>query len=272
MNRQLYYNYIEERLQTLASRIVTGGKLNMLSLNMHSESFYLHFFNLIYDYKLINLNDELQNVEAIDLIDHSNEIIFQVSATNTKTKLESTLKKEIFKNYPDYTFRFISIARDVADLKKATIGNPHSVKFDPNEDILDKTTVLSKVFNLGIDKQKEVYEFIKKELGQDVDILKFDSNLTTVINILSNEKWGDSNKIDSVNTFEIDRKIDFNNLDLVREIIEDNSLFYEKVDSKYTEFDSLGANKSNSVLATIKREYIKLSSKENADDIFFKFL
>ena len=63
MNRNEYYNYIDGKLHTLAHRITTGGKLNMLSLHMHSENFYLHLFNLLYDYELENLNQSLQNVE-----------------------------------------------------------------------------------------------------------------------------------------------------------------------------------------------------------------
>jgi hypothetical protein len=57
---------------------------------------------------------------------------------------------------------------------------------------------------------------------------------------------------------------------LAKETIKEYSLFYQKVDSKYTEFDSLGSNKSNSVLATIRREYINLTNKDNGDDVFLQ--
>ncbi len=84
MNRSKYFEYIDERLHTLAHRIRTRGKLNILNLNLHSENFYLHFFNTLYGYELVNLNSSAQNVEAIDLIDHKNRIIFQVSSSSTK--------------------------------------------------------------------------------------------------------------------------------------------------------------------------------------------
>jgi len=74
MNRTQYYNYIEEKLHTLANRIIANGKLNMLHLHIHSESFYLHLFNLLYGYNLTNLNESLQNVEAIDLIDFNKKV------------------------------------------------------------------------------------------------------------------------------------------------------------------------------------------------------
>lgn len=40
---------------------------------------------------------------------------------------------------------------------------------------------------MKIDKQREVFEFVKKELGNDVDVLKVDTNLATIINILASE-------------------------------------------------------------------------------------
>lgn len=269
MNRNAYYNYIDEKLHTLANRITTGGKLNMLSLHMHSENFYLHLFNLLYNYVLENLNQSLQNVEAIDLIDHTNKIVVQVSATNTKLKIESALKKNIINKYSNYTFKFISIAKDASNLRKNAFINQHSISFNPFEDIYDITSILNEILIGDIDRQKKIYQFIKKELGNEVDIVKLDSNLATVINILAKEKWDEVNKPDPLNRFEIDRKIVYNDLDSAKSLIEEYSLYYGKVDAKYSEFDSLGSNKSNSVLATFKREYLKLKKCENADRVFF---
>lgn len=269
MNRIKYYDYIDEKLHILANRITTGGKLNMLGPHMHSENFYLHLFNLLYDYNLENLNQSLQGVEAIDLVDHATKIIIQVSSTNTKQKIESSLGKEIIKKYSSYTFKFISIAKDASNLKKTIFNNPHSISFNPHKDIYDITSILNMISICDIDKQKEIYQFIKKELGNERDIVKLDSNLAIVINILAKEKWDEINKYDLVSSFEIDRKIAFNYLDSAKGLIEEYSPYYGKVDAKYSEFDSLGNNKSNSVLATIKREYLKLKNSKNADNIFF---
>jgi len=268
MNSIVYYNYIEERLHTLANRITTGGKLNMLSLHMHSENFYLHLFNLLYDYELENLNQSFQNVEAIDLIDHTNKIVAQVSATNTKVKIESALEKNIVNKYSDYTFKFISIAKYASNLRKNTFINPHFISFNPPEDIYDITSILNTILSTDIDRQKEIYQFIKKELGNEIDIVKLDSNLATIINILAKEKWDDTNKHDSTNAFEIERKIVYNDLDLAKSTIENYRIYYGKVDAKYSEFDHLGNNKSVSVLATFNREYLKLKKGENADRVF----
>jgi len=268
MNRNLYFDFIDERLHTLSRRIETRGKLNLLGLHSHSEYFYLDFFNLIYGYKLVNMNSKIQNVEAIDLIDHQNKIVIQVSATSTKQKIESALSKDIIKKYNNYTFKFISISKDSSDLRKKNYANPYSINFTPTQDIYDKVTILKDIQSKNIDEIKAVYNFIKKELGREIDIVKLDSNLAAIINILSKEQWDEANQTNTVNSFEIERKITFNELKNARDAIKEYCVYYSKVDEKYTEFDTKGVNKSNSVLASIKREYFKFKNQDNADSIF----
>ncbi len=272
MKRALYFDYIEEKLNTLATRINSRGKLNILDLHVHSEDFYLHFLNKLYGWNLSNLNNKSQNVEAIDLVDDSNKMIVQVSATSTKEKIESTLKKYILNSYNMYNFKFISISKDASALRKKTYTNPHSVTFIPSNDIYDTTTILNYIKSLDIDKQKIIYEFIKNELGDEVDIVKLDSNLAMVINILSKEDWDIQDSINSIDSFEIERKISFNNLSTVKYIIDDYKVHYNRVDKIYSEFDLMGINKSSSVLGTIRKEYINAINTVHDDDLFILVL
>ena len=274
MNRSQYFNYIEEKLNTLATRIESRGKLNILDFHLHSEDFYLHFFNKLYGWNLINLNKKSQNIEAIDLVDRSSKKIVQVSATNTKEKIESTLQKDIIKAYNKFNFKFISISKDASNLRKKTYANPHDVTFTPSSDIYDTITILKHIKSLDIDAQKNIYQFIKNELGNEVDIVKLDSNLAMIIDILSKEDWDIQDSPDSINSFEIERKISFNNLDIVKDIIDDYKIHYNRVDKIYSVFDLMGNNKSNSVLGTIKKEYIKARKTihEDDDDLFILVL
>lgn len=268
MNRNPYFNYIEEKLHILARRIETRGKLNLLDIHLHSENFYLHFFNLIYEFELENLNSKLQNIEAIDLIDHTNQVIIQVSSTCTKQKVESALEKQILDKYRNYSFKFISISKEASELRKKTFKNPYALTFIPTSDIYDILSILNDIVSKKSHELRDIYKFIKNELGNEVDIVKLDSNLASVINILSKETWDDANKSESVNCFEISRKISFNELNDSKGIIDEYCVYYKKVDEKYSEFDALGSNKSNSVLATIKREYLKLKNIGNSDLVF----
>ncbi|MCD4810502.1 MAG: SMEK domain-containing protein [Methanosarcinales archaeon] len=272
MNRLLYFNYIEEKLNILVNRIHSRGKLNILDIHVLSEDFYLHFFNELYGWNLANLNNESQNFEAIDLIDYSSKVIIQVSATNTKEKIESTLRKDMIKTYKKYNFKFISISKDASALRKKTYANPHGVTFVPSNDIYDTITILNHIKSLDIDKLKKIYKFIKNELGNEVDIVKLDSNLAIIIDILSKEDWDIQDTLDSIDSFEIERKISFNNLGTVKDIIDDYKVHYNRVDKIYSEFDFMGNNKSSSVLGTIRKEYVKARNTVHDDDLFILVL
>lgn len=45
MNRSSYFNYIEEKLNVLSYRINSRGKINLLDLNIYSETFFAELMN-----------------------------------------------------------------------------------------------------------------------------------------------------------------------------------------------------------------------------------
>ena len=271
MNRTRYYNYIEERLNFLAYRIEKRGKINLLDLNIHSETFFAELFNILYNYNLVNLNYIKQNTEGIDLIDTKNKIIIQVSATSTKEKIENSLNKGIYLFYKDYNFKFISISKEVSSKLRATeFENPYNLIFDSQKDILDSTTLLRYILNLEIDKQKILFEFIKKELGEEISTVKVDSNLAEIINVLAKEDLDLKSAKINTTVFVIEEKINYNNLNGVKELIDDYKIFSVKLDQKYTEFDRGGRNKSTSILQIIRKQYVKLKNeKKNSEEIFY---
>ncbi|TGN11612.1 ABC-three component system protein [Leptospira bandrabouensis] len=272
-NRSKYFNYIEEKLTGLASRIDGRAKLNLLDFNVHSENFYLHFFNLLYSIELTSMNKESHNTEAVDLIDKKNKIVIQVSSLNTKTKIEESLSKKSMEIYKGYTFKFISISKDTRKLKIDTFHNPFSLKFDSEKDIHDIHTILKDILSMDIEKQKEIFTFIKKELGGEDDPIKLDSNLAIIIDLLSKENLSKTTDTIMKNQFDINLKIDHNKLISSRSIIEDYSLYHTNLDSKYKQFDLEGCNKSLSVLNSIRSSYLEechLNPNESADTIFFR--
>ena len=275
MNRTIYFDYIEKKLTLLSHRILNRGKLNILDFNIHAEQFYADLMNKLLGYSLINLNAITQNVPAIDLIDRVNKIIIQLSSTCSKQKIENSLNKIDFPKYEGYNFKFIALV-DVVDqkLRSKNFSAIKGIEFNPNADILDIRSLLTIIINQSIDKQKEIYDFIKAELGEETDIVKMDSNLTTIINILSTENLNLNYETPQINPYQIKKKIDYNNLSSIEPIIDEYKIFYSKINEQYIEFDKGGQNKSLSVLNHIKQQYVDLCREKDLSeaDLFFQII
>lgn len=268
MNRSNYFDLIEERLSFLAYRIEVRGGLNILDLHLHSENFYLHFLNLLFDWKLQNLNIERQNAAGIDLIDAARSIIVQVSATATKQKIESALAKNL-SIYRDYSFKFISICKDANELRTKTFTNPWNLRFSPAADIFDVQSLLKLISTMTIDRQKEVWEFLKSELKREPDPEKVEYNLTAIIKILSAENWSQNAPAFETVPYDIEAKISYNQLDTARDSIDNYKIHYSRIDKIYSNFDKQGVNKSLSILNGIHTEYATLGSVGSPDQRFF---
>lgn len=271
MNRSYYFDFVEERLTTLAFRIGVRGRVNVLNLNLHAENFYAHLFNEVFGLSLVNANAYDQNVAAVDLVDASNKIIIQVSSTTTKQKIESALSKNL-STYAGYRFKFIPIVDDASGLRKLTYAVPEGITFDPKVDIHDVTSVVRKVSTMEIDDLKRVFDLVKKELGEEFGAERLETNLAEIVNILSNEDVNNAPQHLQVDPFEVGRKISFNNLDSLESLIHGYAVHYSRLDGIYAEFDQSGVNKSASVFASINSEYLKCQVADVGANLFFSII
>ncbi len=273
MNRGNYFNYIEEKIDFLSYRINKRGKINLLDLNIYSETFFADMINMLLQLELQNINAIKQNMEGIDLVDHTNKVIAQVSSTNTKQKIEDSLSKKAMENYKEYRFIFIPLAGDADTLRTKSFHNPYGIKFEPDKDIYDIKTILNIVLNMNIGAQQNFYTFIREELGNQIDQVKLDSNLASIINILAKENLNNITDSPEINSFEINRKIDFNNLQNARSTIDLYKIYYSRLDDKYAEFDKQGVNKSLSVFSVLSNQYVKLQNEKEDDvEIFYSVI
>lgn len=273
MNRSKYFDYIEKNLNFLSFRIQQRAKINLLNLNIHSETFFAEMLNMILNLKLKNANAIEYNVEAIDLIDYENKVFAQVSSTNSKQKIENSLGKDIIEKCKDYRFIFIPIVGDSDKLRGKKFNNPYGIKFDPRYDIYDIKRILAIVSNMKICDLQNVYTFIKEELGSEIDFVKVDTNLAAIINILANENLGDVPMPLDINHFEIDRKVEFNNLQNARNTINLYKVYYSKLNEKYSEYDRLGNNRSLSIFNFLAKQYNNFRREMQDDsDVFYSVI
>lgn len=272
MNRSYHFNFIEEKLNTFAYRIEGRGKLNILDLNLHSETFYAQLLNLLFHWNLVNINQFTPNAEAVDLIDKGNRRLAQVSSVASKQKIESALTKDL-SAYKGHSFHFVSICKDAGKLReeKEKYKNPHDLSFDPSSDIHDVTTILRAVLATDVGHQELIAQFLRKELVVEVEPQRVESSLATVVGILARENLSQSTRPES-RPFEIDQKISFNALKAARDIIVDYTIHHSRLDGIYNEFDKHGSNKSFAVLEQIRRDYFRHRDELNGDALFFRIV
>jgi len=267
MTRQEYINDIEALLSWLVSSVNLRGKLNLLDLHIHSENFFAQLLNLIYNWKLSNMNKVKQNISGIDLVDDAQKIILQVSAEISKQKIEVSLSKIDVVKYTGYNFKFFGITNDAKNLRKNKYLCQEVIIFNSQTDILDMTTILKNVTSMKIEKIEEIHEFLHKEIKMPISQEKIETNIAVIIETISHIELEKNYKPEII-PFEIEKKIIHNNLIKSRSIIDDYKQYYTIIDKIYTEFDKLGNNKSLSVLNNLKSIYIDRSEIKNQDDCF----
>lgn len=273
MERAHLFNDIEARLSWLVSRIEVRGSLNILNLNLHSEDFYLHLLNLIFGWKLINLNIVTSNAAGLDLIDNQNRIVLQVSSTATRQKVQSALMKNLA-DFEGWQFKFISICKDASKLRDSTkpYVNPHRLIFKPVEDVFDIPKLLKIINSKEIEEIKKVQNFCKIEIQPLSEPEVVESNLTKIIKILATEDWTPKySRLEKI-PYDVENKISYNQLKLARTSINQYKFHYPRIRKIYGTFDDLGKNKSLSVLDGIQSIYIELklsNDKLSPDQVFF---
>jgi len=268
MTRQECFNFVESRLNWLVARLQSRGAMNILDLHVHSENFYIYFLKLVLGWDLENLNLTEQNAPALDLVDRKQRIVVQVSATGTKTKINSALGKAQPK-FDGYAFKFICIAKADDGLRDKRYRTDHKLVFTPATDIHDTVSLLKMINALPLPQLEGVRDFIQRELRVVADPAKVESNLAAIIKSMNAEDWNADPAKAEIVPYEIDTKISFNQLDRARALIDEYRVHHHRLKKIYSEYDRLGSNKSLSVLNGIRREFMALDKALGPDDLFF---
>lgn len=268
MKREALYSNINERLSTLSVAIKTNGKLNNLGLHHHSENFYSLLLNNIYGWNTKNMNPVVMNAKAIDLVDETRSLITQISATCTKSKIDSSLKKIDLEKYKGYNFKFITISEDASELRKKDYENVEAVSFNPLTDILDIHSIMRDIDNFDVPHQQKIWDFVQGELGTGFDEAKVYSGLAKVVSIISKEDLNIETYV-TKRGFDVEDKISFNELKGAGELIRDFFGYSTRLNRIYSEFDKEGKNVSLTILSQVRNVYLKSKDKESKDELFF---
>ena len=237
--------------------------MNLTDDSVNSENIFRDVLNICYNYNLANTNLFKSNYGAIDLKDDENKVIVQVTAQRSTQKVQDTLNNEILKKFKDYRMIFIIISDgSITNLQSHKYDNPFLNAFK-NEDILAMVDILRIIQTLSIYKLEKIVENLQENLiVPSANIKLLDSNLTSIINMLSKNDLVSQETNMNLNKFEIEKKIDFNNLTAIHDEILEFSGYYSKLNSKYKTLSLSGKNKEQSVLNKLHHFY-KDSVSEN---------
>ena len=172
--------YISDKLAFLSSKVEINNSQNLYDINKICENIFLHLLNCTYDYQLEDANRVLySNFPAIDLIDHKNKLVIQVTSTKTTQKIYNSITKlQGLENISSYKLKMCYIAgnsnfkeKKLANIKKRGLAREDLIYIDDiltiaSSDIEKRKAIYntllqridSKAFNLDIESHFEKFE------------------------------------------------------------------------------------------------------------------
>lgn len=185
MKREDQLKKIVRFLSILSSEVEHLNSINLYDINIVAETFYAHFLNLIYDFSLTNLNAVSKNATAIDLVDLSNQVCFQVTSENTASKIKDTiksyLKNELYLKYPKLNFLFLKDRK----ISKTTFDTKNLFVFNYDENVLGTKELMKKINTLPDDKIDKIVEYLSSQLSLDGSKkVYYSSEVETIIDLL----------------------------------------------------------------------------------------
>ncbi|NMD52694.1 SMEK domain-containing protein [Shewanella sp. DNRA4] len=161
----MLYNRINliDKISDVLSHIVVKTKLkqklNDLSLNVHSEDFFLEVFNYVFSANYVNTNIGNSNEAYIDLVDHKLKKFIQVTTNTDAGKIKNSFKilnEDKYKDYSVYIYYLIdkpATSKKVVELIKEKYGIENLKEYQ-----LDMGDLLKSITALPESKIKILYE------------------------------------------------------------------------------------------------------------------
>lgn len=266
--RKQYLALIRNSLTKLLDEVKISTPSNLLDINIYAEKFYIDFLNILYRYELTSTNQFCSNFAGIDAVDDRKKIIVQITSQITKRKITSTLKKDNLKVYEGYNLFFMMITDDSKKLKKAKYEVPKNLNFNPENNILDNTSLFEKCVYSDIDLIQELAEYCKKQDEANTTPLVKSSGLAQVVKAISRLDITLDDKPTVRIPFSIQDKIDFNKLtDIQASHISKVSFYSFALDGIYSELAKEGIDSKfifQKIVTLFKEEQLSRVKKSNS--------
>lgn len=242
MNAENIINEITKNLTLITYYIRFKTSANLNDINTILESCFKEILNIIFEYNLINLNNEYL-YPAIDLGDNKNKIAFQITSTNDMSKIRKTLEKfsqyKLFETYDN--LKILIIGEKKAYKPKISIDTNF---FSLKSDIISVFELTKYIKDIGMEKQKRILKILNEIIEND--------NINTTINTESNEISTIINIIQMLSNESIDEEINDDNVpDPNHKINERFKEYKDYLNDMFIELSALYANSYNKVQANL---------------------
>lgn len=165
ITRGYFIGQIIDELTAVSQQVKNRAGLQLFDLNRYLEDFFKEVLNIVYDYQLINLNEERSNNPGLDLGDEKAKVAFQITSTKTSDKVNETLRKAAAQvdKFPKIYVLILQEKQGSYTLLPE-LTKPFS--FIADEHILDIGDVFKKVLSLPIAQLQSLHLLVSKEVAR----------------------------------------------------------------------------------------------------------
>lgn len=152
-------------LSVLQSEVARRAGLGLTDESILCEDFVCGLLNLVYGYRLRNLNADKQNYPGIDLGDKENKVAYQVTSRCNPSKIISTLETFIEHKCHLEFLRLKFFVLVMRSTPRRRQYNTHGlVQFDPATDIEDFNAIIGAMRHMDVSRQEQIVNFIERSM------------------------------------------------------------------------------------------------------------
>ncbi len=167
LTREIYLNKIRNDLALIQNSIDFQTKSNLYDLGIIAEDFVRDLLNIIFNFKLNNLNSINFKQVGIDLGDSTNRIAIQITSTTSRKKIKTTIDKFIsHKLYQKYSQLYVFILKKKQTRYQKFDTQGHFV-FDEKKNIIDFKDLFVYIQHLETNQLKKIYDFLSDEISNN---------------------------------------------------------------------------------------------------------
>jgi hypothetical protein len=166
ITRGYFIGQIIDELTAVSQQVKSRAGLQLFDLNRYLEDFFKDILNIVYGYKLKNLNEDRSNNPGLDLGDEAAKVGFQVTSTKSSGKINKTLEKAASQigKFPKI---YVLILQDKqGSYSGVDEGLAKPFGFRAEEHILDIQDVLKTILSLPIDRLQQLFDLVNKEVAR----------------------------------------------------------------------------------------------------------